>query len=449
MLFTLISFFLALLILVIFHEYGHFLVARWCGVKVLRFSFGFGPVLARWQGKKGTEYVWSLLPLGGYVKMLDETEGEVPKNEQHLAFNRQPLWKRVSIVIAGPLFNFIFAIVALWLVAIIGVKALAPIVEYVKPNSIAAQAGLKEQDEIIALDGVPIRSWRDVQYAFMPHIGSEHTVRLTVKSLDNGTKKTIKVPLNDWRLNTKKPDLLNSLGIKPFIPTIPPVIGKVVKDTPAARSELKANDLILEVNEKEINDWLQLVQFVKENPGKRIELKLEREGRIKIIPITIGSKVEDEKMVGFVGLLSKKVDWPEDWLRVHKASPLKAVPLALKQTWHLTSATITLLGRLVTGQLSIKNISGPVGIAQGAGESARGGLVYYLSFLALVSISLGVLNLLPIPMLDGGHLLFYAIEAVIRRPLSDEFKSVGIYIGLLLLVALMIFALMNDISRLS
>lgn len=221
MLSTLLYFLLALVLLVTVHEYGHFQVARWCGVKVLRFSFGFGPILARWRDKKGTEYAWSLFPLGGYVKMLDESEGDVDEKERHLAFNNQSLWKRAAIVLAGPFFNFIFAFVALWLVLIIGMQSLAPMIESVKPNSIAAHAGLNAKEEIIALNHTKINSWRDFQYALMPLVGSQETIQLTIKSLVNGKERQVFLPLANWQLDSKKPDPLESLGIQPFIPSIP------------------------------------------------------------------------------------------------------------------------------------------------------------------------------------------------------------------------------------
>lgn len=446
---TLFYFFLALILLVTVHEYGHFLIARLCGVKVLRFSFGFGKILARWRDKKGTEYAFSAFPLGGYVKMLDETEEPVPVDQRHLAFNRQSLWKKTAIVIAGPLFNFIFAFAALWLVAVIGMNTLAPMIDDVRPGSIAAKAGIQSQQEIIAVGGTQVISWRDVQYALMPYIGSDEAIEVKLKSLKNHQITTVHMPLASWELDNKKPDVLKSLGLVPFIPSIPPVVGEIVADSPASQSDLMINDRIIKMNGKPIDDWLYLVDYVKKHPGEALDLQVDRNGQLKDIQVTLGRQDADGQVSGFLGVRSKKADWPEHWLRVERASFLQAVPLALKQTAHLTRATVILMGRLVSGQLSLNNISGPVGIAQGAGNSGRGGFVYYLSFLALVSISLGVLNLLPIPMLDGGHLLFYLIEAIRRKPLTDEFKSAGMYLGLALMVVLMVLSLFNDISRLS
>ena len=449
MLLTLLYFLWALLLLVVIHEYGHFQVARWCGVKVLRFSFGFGRVLFRWHDKKGTEYAWSLFPLGGYVKMLDESEEEVPESEKHQAFNNKHVLARIAIVLAGPLFNFIFAFVALWLVLIIGMHSLAPIVDGVKPNSIAAQAGLGSKQEIIALNQEPINSWRDFQYSMMPLVGSDETVNLTVKSLVDGKIKQISLPLSHWKLDDKKPDPLDSLGIIPFIPSIPPVVGEVVAHSPADKAGLLVNDKVVSVNKKAFDDWIYLVDYVREHPNQMVNLGVIRDKKTIEVPLTIGSQNTNGTMVGFIGVRSQKVDWPAHWLRLQREDPFTALGTAFKQTVDLTTTTFVLMGRLVTGKLGLNTISGPVGIAQGAGDSGRGGLVSYLFFLALVSISLGTLNLLPIPMLDGGHLLYYVLEIIRGKPVSDGIKSIGVYIGLAFVMALMLIALTNDISRLT
>lgn len=449
MLLTLLYFLLALLLLVSVHEYGHFQVARWCGVKVLRFSFGFGKVLASWHDKKGTEYAWSLFPLGGYVKMLDETEGDVDEREKHLAFNNKSVWQRIAIVLAGPLFNFLFAFFALWLVLVIGMHSLAPIIASVKPDSLASRAGFSAKQEIVAVNGSKINSWRDFQYAMMPLVGSRETIQVTVKSLNGGEKKQLSLPLVDWQLDDKKPDPLKSLGIEPFIPSIPPIIGEVVANSPAEKAGLQVGDKLISINGKPFDDWLLLVDFVKEHPDTRLDIEMDRQGKLHSISLITGNQKVQGKTEGFIGVRSQKVDWPEHWLRHERQNPLTALGTALKQTGHLTATTFILMGRLVTGKLGLNSISGPVGIAQGAGDSGRGGIVSYLFFLALVSISLGALNLLPIPMLDGGHLLYYAFEIIRGKPLSDGVKSLGVYLGIFLLVALMFIALTNDLSRLT
>ena len=449
MVLTLFYFVLALLLLVLVHEYGHFQVARWCGVKVLRFSFGFGKVLWCWHGKTGTEYAWSLFPFGGYVKMLDESEEPVADHEKHLAFNNKSVWARIAIVLAGPLFNFIFAFVALWLVLVIGAHSLAPIIATVKPGSLAAQAGLKPKQEIVALNHIPINSWRDFQYALMPLVGSDDTVAITTKSLSNGHKNQITLPLTGWQLDDKRPDPLDSLGIEPFIPAIPAIVGEVLIDSPADKAGLQEGDLVVRVDGKAFHDWMFLVDYVQHHPNQSVTLDIKRQGVSQKIMVVLGSQMQDGKPEGFLGVRSQKVDWPKNWIRLERQTPWSAIGIAFQQTVHLTTTTFILMGRLVTGKLGLNSISGPVGIAQGAGDSGRGGLVSYLFFLALVSISLGALNLLPIPMLDGGHLLYYVVELIRRKPLSDTVKSAGLYVGLAFVLILMAIALTNDISRLT
>lgn len=380
--------------------------------------------------------------------MLDESEGPVAPHERHLAFNNKSVWARIAIVIAGPLFNFIFAFIALWLVLIIGIKSFAPIIGEVKPDSIAAQAGLTAQQEILSLDHMPIASWHDFQYALMPLLGSHEEVAITVKSLNNNQEKTFTLPLATWHMDSKKPDALKSLGLVPFIPTIPPIVGEVMPESPAALGGLKPKDKIISVNGQAINDWLALVDFIKDHPDAAMKLKILREGKSRDMMVHTGSESKDGQTHGLLGVRSQQIAWPDNWLRLQRENPLKAAHIAFNQTVLLSGATFSLIGRLLTGKLSLQSISGPVGIAQGAGESGRSGLPYYLSFLALVSISLGVLNLLPIPMLDGGHLLYFLIELITRRPLSEKLKATGVYVGLLLLILLMVIALHNDLSRL-
>jgi len=449
MLLTLLYFFLALFILIVVHEFGHFIVARWCKVKVLRFSFGFGKVLKSWRDKQGTEFAISLFPLGGYVKMLDESEGVVLESERHLAFNNKSIWARIAIVIAGPLFNFIFAFFALYLVFVIGIKSLAPMILNVQPGGLAAKAGIMAKQEITSLDSRKISSWRDFQYAIMPLIGAKETVIITTKPFNSLKEKSYSLPLANWNLDPKNNDVLASLGIIPFIPIVPPIVGEVMEETPASNAGLYEGDVINLVDGKKISDWLELVAKVKKHPNENMELLVIRKGHPIKINVKIGSKIHKGKSEGFIGLRSKQVDWPANLLRTQRETPINAIGVAFNQTINLIKATYIFIGRLISGELSVKSISGPVGIAEGAGESARSGLTYYLSFLALVSISLGALNLLPIPILDGGYLLFSIFELILRRPLPDKIKLIGIYLGIILLGSLMFIAFGNDIARLS
>lgn len=441
---TLFFFVLALLLLITIHEFGHFIVARLCGVKVLRFSFGFGPILAQFKDKRGTEFAFSLIPLGGYVKMLDESEEEVTPEEQEMAFNRKSVWARMAIIIAGPLFNFIFAFFAFWLVLVIGIQSLAPIIESVQPHSIAAQAGLKPQQEILALDHKPINSWHDFQFVLMPMLGSEETVDIQVKNLTGGKTELLSLPLKNWTVDSKKQDPLASLGIQLFVPSFSTIIGEVIPDSPAKKAGLLTGDKMKLMNGKPMTDWMKLVTYVQEHPGALITLTVDREGKEQQFSFTIGQK----NGKGFIGLQSQPVNWPKGWLRLERQPPIQAMGTAFKQTTNLTASTFALFGRLITGKLSMDNLSGPIGIAQGAGNSGRNGLSYYLSFLAMVSISLGALNLLPIPMLDGGQLFYCIVELIRGKPLSDTVKSVGMYLGILLLLGLMVFSFSNDLSRL-
>lgn len=448
MILTILYFLLALLLLITVHEFGHFIVARLCGVKVLRFSFGFGKVLTSFWDKRGTEYAISLFPLGGYVKMLDETEGAVAAEEKHLAFNNQSLMRRSAIVLAGPLFNLFFAYILLWLVLVIGIQSLAPIVQGVSPHSIAARAGLLADEEVIALNEQPINSWRDFQLAMMPLLASNDDALLRVRSRKTGETHDLILPLDDWHLESKRPDLLKSIGITPFIPKVSTVVAELVPDSPATRSGFKLGDKIVRFAGQTVDDWLLIVDYVMSHPGQKVSVELLRKGQLIKLDVTIGQQIREGKTYGFLGLRSEKPNWPKDWLRFQRQTPLAALKTAMQQTISMTSATFKLLGRLAMGRLDMHSISGPVGIAQGAGESARHGLSYYLAFLAVVSISLGVLNILPIPMLDGGHLLFYLIEAVIRRPVPERVKQLAVYLGIFVLMGLMVLALSNDISRL-
>ena len=448
MLMTLFYFFLALLILITVHEFGHFWVARKCKVKVLRFSFGFGKVLFSWHDKKGTEYAFSAFPLGGYVKMLDETEGDVPKQDRHLAFNVQPLYKKAAIVLAGPLFNFLFAILALWLMYVIGISSIAPTIGKVIPDSIAAVAGVKANQEIIAVNGKKISSWRQFQYEIIPIIGTSHPLNLTVKNTENNKVQSLTLDLSAWHLDSENPDILNSFGIEPFIPKIPPIVGDVMQGMPAAKAGIKSGDKIVGIDGKPISDWLEVVNKVKNTTSGIITLTVLREAKRLDFKIKPAIKNVNNQDVAVIGVSSKKFKWPKQWFRTHRYPPLAALVRSFNQTVSLSVTTVKMIGRLIIGKISFKTISGPIGIAQGAGQSAQGGLAYYLSFLALVSISLGVLNLLPIPMLDGGHLMYYLIESILRRELSEQSKMIGFNIGLILLITLMIMALVNDVSRL-
>lgn len=441
-----VYFLLALLILVLFHEFGHFIVARSFGVKVLRFSFGFGKVLFTWRDKHNTEFTWSLWPLGGYVKMLDENVAPVAESEKKYAFNNKPLWVKTLIVLAGPFFNFILAFVLLWLVLLIGVKSIAPIIGNVQENSLAASSGVRPQQEIIAVNKREVRSWRDFQYAIMPLMFSSRAPVLTVKSADGVTEK-ISLPISSLKIGSNAHDIFTSIGIRPFIPDLPLVVGEVLADTTAVNSSLQSGDKILAVNGIELGNWQQLVKIIQHNPDMRMQVKLERNNEQLSVSIVTGHTNQSGSMVGLLGVKSLPVHFPKGFIRTDQYPLFTAGYLAFVDMISLTKTTLILFGKMVQGDVSLKNLSGPIGIAQGASESARIGVVSYLTFLALLSVGLGVLNLLPIPLLDGGHLLFFLFEGVSRRPISDGIRVKGAYLGALLLIALTAVALTNDITK--
>ncbi len=448
LLISLLAFLLALLILVGIHEYGHFMTARLCGVKVLRFSFGFGKVLWSRRDRKGTEYTVCAFPLGGYVKMLDEKEAPVPNDQLAFAFNRQSVWKRFAVVVAGPVFNFLFAIILFWLIFMIGTKAVVPLVGAVTPNSPAAAAGVKPGDIIKTIDQRATENWRDVHLSLLKHLGAAKQIELTVQQRGSQTRRRLelKLPASPLKLSQ---NLLAEAGIRPFTPKLPPVIAKVVPDSPAQKGGLQAGDKVIKINALPIRDWQQLVSAIKSKPEQKHKLVVNRNGHS--VSVTVQARWVEEPdgtKVPMLGIQSQRMKWPADLLYKQQFGPLAAWVPAVKRFATFTGLTFKVIGKLLTGQLAWRNVSGPIGIAQGAGQSAQRGLNTYLGFLALVSIGLGVLNLLPIPVLDGGHLFYYVIEIVRRKPLSDAAQVMGMKIGVILLILLMGVAFYNDILRL-
>lgn len=437
-------FIVTLMLLIFVHESGHFWVARRCGVKVLRFSFGFGKILGKWRDKHGTEFTLSLLPLGGYVKFLDENEGPVPKNQRQFAFNRQPRWVRVAIVLAGPMFNFLFAFLLLWLVAIIGIKSFAPRIDKVKPGSVAALAKIGKRQEIIALDGNKINNWRDVHYVLMPLMGTKRDVPITVKALDDGTISIHSLPLAQWQFDAKHVDLLESLGIDPLFPQLPVRVGLVTPHSPAQTAGFALGDEIVAVDKQTISDWRTLATYIQVRPDTEMSVRIQRQGTSQTLVVHVGRNEKDHS--GFLGIGAQAPEIPADWLRVERSGPVEAIGQAWRQTAAFTLTTVTLIGRTILGKLPLDHLSGPVGIAKAAGESAQIGVVYYLFFVALLSISIGVLNLLPIPLLDGGHLLYELLEVIIRRPVSKAWKIRGVFLGMALVALLTLIALYNDLA---
>ncbi|MCB1857098.1 MAG: RIP metalloprotease RseP [Gammaproteobacteria bacterium] len=448
-LFTVASFILALGILITVHEFGHFWVARRVGVKVLRFSIGFGKPLWKRIGRSdGTEYVVAAIPLGGYVKMLDEREGEVPESEVARAFNRQPLRARAAIVVAGPLFNFLFAILAYWMLFVTGDTGSRAWVGKVAEGSIAYQSGFLAGDELTAISGHETPSWETAIYTLMRESLDGDDLSVRVIDADGNPQTRILPGERLARLGDRK-NVLTYLGITPKRPRIAPVIGEVVSGEAADVAGLRSGDLVLSANNHRVELWSDLVTFIKEHPGEQVEFEVSRDGSTLWITVPVGVREEDGHKLGRIGAGVQIPERLYDEYRVEiRLGPLDALSAATQKTWDMSLFMLRMLGRMLTGQASVENLSGPISIAQTAGQSASYGAVYFLKFLALVSISLGVLNLLPVPILDGGHLFFFLIEAVKGSPPSDEFMIQGQRLGMMLLLALMGLAFYVDISRL-
>lgn len=446
---TLFFFLVTLFILITFHEFGHFYVARKCGVHVLRFSIGFGKALFTLKDKKGTEFVLSAIPLGGYVKMLGESSQDtIPESIKASAFYLQPAWKRIMIVAAGPVFNLVLAVIALWVMFMVGITSLAPVIGKIEPGSPVALSQVKAMDEIMTIDDVSVNNWHDVQIMLLSGVGEKQPLVLRLYNLKTHTYHFVNLSLEKLSMASGT-DIITELGIMPALPKVEPVISKVYPGLPGEKAGLKKNDRILSVNGKKIHDWFDVLSITRKNPGEKLVMQLQRKGIIISVTVYPQIKKINGKTYGFVGAEPKSPKHLDDiWLRTERYLPIKAFGIALNETWRLTKVSVQLMEKLLTGALSLNTISGPIGMAQVAGQAAHLGWTYYLSFIALVSVSLGVLNLLPIPMLDGGHLLYYAYEIIRRRPLSEKTRLAGMRLGFLLLAGLMFLAVFNDISRL-
>ena len=445
-LFYLFAFAVLLGIVVVIHEFGHYWVAKRCGVKVLRFSVGFGkPILSRRYGSDQTEWALGAFPLGGYVKMLDEREAPVAANEVHRAFNRQSVWKRIAIVIAGPLANLLLAILLFWFLFIVGVSGSKPILGEIVKGSAAERAGFVSGEKIVAIDDDPVLTWHEVGWAITTRMASNAPIQVNTEDAAGQIRERMLDPsgLTDRDLES---DFVGKLGLTRNRPSVE--IVEVMADSPALRAGLKAHDEVLSINHKPLSGGVQeFIETIQGSVGKPLEIEVKRKGAVIQLSATPEAAPERGKARGIIGAKVGEAEAPT--LRVKASySPFLALSKALAKTWDMSWLSLKSLARMLIGELSVKNLSGPVTIANYAGQSAQMGIIQFISFVAVISISLGVLNLLPIPLLDGGHLMYYIAEIIKGSPVSEKIMEAGQQIGLVLLIGLMVIAFYNDINRL-
>jgi len=446
----LLAFVVAIGVLVSVHEFGHFWVARRLGFKVLRFSIGFGRPLLIWRGRGPdfTEYWLSAIPLGGYVKMLDEREGPVAQVEQHRAFNQRPIWQRIAVLLAGPAFNFLFAIVAYWVMFSMGVPGTKAVIGAVVEDSVAARAGLEANDEIEAVGGRPTTTWEGATLVIYDELLSNGQIALEVRKPSGAERNIVLDVRGRSRELTEPAALYNGLGIRPA-PAVPAVVGSVTPGSAAEAAGLKSGDEVLRGDGHRIADWEQWVDFIRKRPGQSVTLDIRRGGDTLQVPVTIGSVEENGTTVGRIGASRPQIPASAfEALRAEQRySVLEALPRGLATTWQMTSLTLRMLGHMVVGQVSLKNMSGPIAIATVAGDAAQAGFRAFFDVLAVLSISLGIINLVPIPVLDGGQVLYQVLEWIKGSPLSERALAVGQQIGVLFLIVLMSFVFYNDLTR--
>jgi regulator of sigma E protease len=443
---NLVAFIALISILVAVHEYGHYIVGRWSGMKVLRFSIGFGkPIWMRTGGKDQTEYCVSAIPLGGYVRFLDSREGLVDPEDEGRAFDQRPIPARIAVLLAGPLFNFIFAIVAYWVLMAGGVMVMKPAVGVVEPDSYAAQAGLEFGDKILSVGDVAATQWEPTLVAILGEMVDDGRVPMTLEGSDGRVRQTVLDVGNDKTRLTEPGVLFEGLGFVPWQP--PAVIADLPEDGVAVSSGLAIGDRITTIAGEQIKNFDDLRVAVQPRAGQEVVIEYVRDGQLAAVDVRIGEREVNGEMLGYLG-----VGWTTEggdaYYQRIVYTPLESLSAAVERTWISTAFTVNMLGRMVTGDVSIKNISGPINIAQIAGESVERGWRYFVGILAVISISLGVLNLLPVPVLDGGQIVYQVVEALKGGPMTERAQILGQQVGILALLLLMSFAFYNDIARL-
>lgn len=445
---AIVSFIVALGILITGHEYGHFWMARRCGVKVLRFSIGFGKRLYSWTDKQGTEFVIAAIPLGGYVKMLDERVEDVPPELRSQTFNNKTVGQRAAIVSAGPIANFLLALLFYWLINMIGQSVLRPVVGTVIPDSIAAHAGILPQEELKSIAGIETKSWYDVGLALID-VEGQSSVNVEVARVGTEYRQTKLVDLSTWSLSTAQ-NPITALGVRPVIGDFELRIKSITPDSAASRAMLESGDRIISVNGKALKTPTEFVKQVQGNPGVTMQLSIERSGSLQTVSLTPERQtLEDGTVRGMAGFSLEVNVKPlgDEYITTIQYGPVDAIYYAGKQAWQITTLITKEVGRLISGNRELSSVAGPITMAKGAGKSAEGGIVSYLGFLAIISLNLGIINLFPLPVLDGGHLLFFAVEKVTGRPISEKVQDYCYRIGIAILVMLMGLAFFNDFSQ--
>lgn len=454
LIYTILSFLVAIIILVAVHEFGHFYVARRCGVHVIRFSLGFGRVLWRRYDGLGTEYTLCALPFGGYVKMLDEREGDVPVEQINQAFNRKTIWQRLAIFVAGPAANFILAILLMWVLMLRGERGLIPVIITVNTGSIAASAGLEVGQEIIAIDGKETPTEQAVHKQLIRRLGETGHISFIVRNRDSALQYEVQARLDKWMQGVKDPDPITDLGLDISYP-LKAVAGEIQPASVAEKAGFKFGDKIISVDGQVVSDWRDWVNYVRAHPNQLLNVNVDRfvgqgalDSKTISLQVTPESFVEEGVSYGRVGMALQRQAPPDELFRHYQYSIGGALVASVERTWETASFVLLSVKKLILGEISTKNLSGPISIAKVAGASAHSGLISFIDFIAYLSVLLGVFNLLPIPMLDGGHIAFLMAEAIRGKPLSEKVQILGFQVGFMLVIGLSLVAMVNDVMRL-